>query len=136
MDMKEIDLQTKIFKWALIQSGRYPELNLLNASQNGLKTTSQLAGYKAKLAGMKKGFPDLFLPVARNGYHGLFIELKREANKAMNIKAGVLSPEQKEWLNNLNAQGYLAVVCYGFESATQAIFNYLRGVQDDKSAVS
>lgn len=33
-------------------------------------------GAALKRMGLRKGFPDLFFPYARGGYHGLFIELK------------------------------------------------------------
>ena len=35
-----------------------------------------------KRQGVKAGVPDICLPVARNGYHGLYIELKAGKNKA------------------------------------------------------
>ena len=72
----EFNIQKQIFEWANMSIRKYPELKLLNASLNGVKLTSKVAGARAKQSGMKKGFPDLFLPVARKGHHGLFIELK------------------------------------------------------------
>ena len=80
----EFNIQKQIFEWANMSIRKYPELKLLNASLNGVKLTSKVAGAKAKQSGMKKGFPDLFLPVARKGFHGLFIELKRDENKILN----------------------------------------------------
>ena len=122
----EQTLQIQIFQWASLKKSVFPELRLLNASQNGLKTTSRLAGYRAKIAGLKKGFPDLFLPIARHGYHGLFIELKTKENKALGIKKGVLSKEQKTWLDDLNTQGYLAKVCYGYDDCIATLENYIK----------
>ena len=122
----EFNIQKQIFEWANMSIRKYPELKLLNASLNGVKLTSKVAGARAKQGGMKKGFPDLFLPVARKGFHGLFIELKRDENKILNIKKGVVSKEQHDWIDELNKQGYLAVVCYGFDSAVCVIAEYLK----------
>lgn len=122
----EYEIQKAIFDWADINVIKYPELKLLNASLNGVKLTSQISGYKAKLAGLKKGYPDLFLPVARQGYYGLFIELKRDANEALQIKRGSLTKEQVWWLNELTKQGYKAKVCFGFNETIKTIKNYLK----------
>lgn len=56
---------------------KYPELWLLNGSLNGVRLSIGQA-VKAKRCGEKRGFPDIFLPVARKGFHGLAIELKKK----------------------------------------------------------
>ena len=112
----EYDNQKALFEWAKLNENKYPELKLLNASLNGVRMRIGQA-MKAKRAGMKKGYPDIFLPVARGDYHGLFIELK--------VKGNYPTKEQKWWLNELKKQGYKACVCYGFEEARQTILNYL-----------
>jgi len=118
MKQNEYQTQVQIFEWAKLMEGKYPELKLLNASLNGVRMTVGQAK-KMKRAGMKKGYPDLFLPIPREGFHGLFIELK--------VKGGRLSKEQRDWLRALNNQGYYACVCYGFNAATDTIKNYLDG---------
>lgn len=80
---------------------------------------SHTQGALLKLTGVTKGVPDLCLPVPYGGFHGLWIELK-----SLDPKARV-SKEQREWLEYLNGQGYLAKVCRGFEAARDAIVNYL-----------
>lgn len=77
-----------------------------------------------KAEGVRAGVPDLFLPVARGGYHGLFIEMKRPDHKNKPSKA------QNEWQQFLTKQGYLSVVCYGYEEAIQTIQRYY-GVADE-----
>ena len=122
----EHDHQVTLIQWANMQSGLYPELALLFAIPNGAATRHirgkngkwySPEGKKLKAEGLKRGVPDLFLPVARQGYHGLFIEMKRPGEKPR--------PEQVEWLEALQAQGYMATVCDGFEDAMQAISEYL-----------
>ncbi|MDT4890305.1 hypothetical protein FQZ97_1271290 [compost metagenome] len=62
--------------------------------------------------------PDLQLLTPRHGFAGLIIEMKRK-------KGGQLSPEQADWLAWLNAQGFCAVICKGFDAAQQTIKDYL-----------
>lgn len=61
----------------------------------------------------------MILPVARKGYHGLAIELKRKVG-------GKLSTEQAQWLDALNAQGWYAVVCKGATESIRLLQAYLQ----------
>jgi VRR-NUC domain len=79
---------------------------------------NKVAQYRHKVTGLKSGVPDLMLPVAAGGYHGLFIEMKRR-------KKGQLSAAQRQWLDSLTSQGYLAVVCRGWHEAKVVIDKYL-----------
>jgi hypothetical protein len=94
-------------------------LQLIYAHLNGIRTTLGNA-IKHKNAGAKKGIPDLFLPVPSGGFHGMYIEMKKE-------KGGTISSEQKVWISLLKQQGYEAIVCRGADEAKQAIENYLYG---------
>lgn len=109
--------QQCLFRWAEFQSGRYPELKLLYHVPNGGSRKKSEAG-RFKAEGVKAGVPDLCLPVARGGYHGLYIELKR-------LKHSKTSEDQKAWIEKLNEQGYCAVVCKGWEAAAKVITEYL-----------
>lgn len=73
---------------------------------------------RLKAQGQRNGVPDLFLPVAASGHHGLFIEMKRR-------KGGQVSPKQVKWCEYLNAAGYRAVICKGADEAKEAIKCYL-----------
>ena len=110
--------QAAIFEWAEYEKRKYPELELLYHVPNGGKRDAKTAAI-LKRCGVKSGVPDLVLPVARCGYHGLYIELKVGKNRT--------SKNQDRWLENLNAQGYKAVVCYGFNETTNMILRYLEG---------
>ena len=110
--------QAKIFKWAEHYALENKLIKVLNGSLNGVRLSIGQAT-KAKRTGMKKGFPDIFLPVPKNDYHGLFIELKREFS-------GTVSKEQKIWLLALNRQRYLAMVCKGSDDAINLIKQYLK----------
>lgn len=78
----------------------------------------RLEAYQLKRAGVKAGCPDICLPIARGGKHGLYIELKRKAG-------GSLSHAQHWWLDQLTKEGYLAICCHGFDEAKTAIESYL-----------
>lgn len=111
--------QTHLFAWSTWACSKYPELSLMHHIPNGGKRSKSEAG-RFKAHGVKAGVPDICLPCARGGYHGLYIELKR-------IKGGKLSAVQKEWIDALREQGYKVTVCYGFEEAREVIIDYLEG---------
>lgn len=111
-------------KWAKMAEFNYPELELLFHIPNGGNRDPR-TGYQLKLQGAKAGVPDLFLPVAHCGFHGLFIELKRRRNWS-------ISDAQKEWIERLNKAGYLAQVCIGANSAIELIDAYINeGIKND-----
>ena len=103
-------------RWAFkANPSRYPMLNMLHCSLNGVK----LSGTQAKVAkgqGMLSGVPDLFLPVPKNGYHGLFIEMKSEK--------GRVTENQHRFLTNADSVGYKTVICYSAKEAISAIEAY------------
>ena len=113
----EMEEQTALLSWARLAQGKWPELALLYHVPNEGKR-SRTAGARMKAEGLKKGVPDLCLPVARGGCHGLYIELKR-------VRGGRVSDDQQRWLDALNEQGYFATVCRGWQQAAAEIQNYL-----------
>lgn len=110
--------QTHLFTWARIAAGAMPELDLLYAVPNGGLRDIRTAR-RMKATGTRSGVPDICLPVARGRYHGLYIELKKR-------KGGTVSPNQKIWINRLQEQGYMAIVCHGCDEAIEAIEHYLK----------
>ena len=111
--------QTMLFRWAEMERNMYPELRMMFHVPNGGQRNAIVAA-KLKAQGVKPGVPDIVLPVARSGKHGLFIELKRE-------KSGTVSEKQKRWIAELQAEGYEACVCHGFDEAREKIIAYLYG---------
>lgn len=108
--------QERLISWAQWQHNRFPELKLLfHIPNGGSRNTLEAANLKRQ--GVKAGVPDLFLPVARGTYHGLFIEMKWGKN--------TVTDKQDEWLHDLTVQGYKAAVCYGADEAMDIITNYL-----------
>jgi hypothetical protein len=111
---------------------RYPDAKWMFAIPNGkLRNIIDAANLKAE--GVKAGVPDIVLPVRRNWYCGMFMELKRQPKTIINerfgtvktAKAGKTSTEQNEWLFHLSQQGYYACIAYGWEQAVQEVIQYL-----------
>jgi hypothetical protein len=112
--VSEHSAQSEVVKWCVEHPD--PRCWLIAAIPNGGKRSAR-AGAELKKEGLRPGFPDLILPVAASGYHGLFIEMKKVGGK--------LSPEQRHWLKDLSAQGYKATACYMHQEAIAVIEQYL-----------
>ena len=78
---------------------------------------SAVTGARLKALGVRRGFPDLILPLPRRGCVGLVVELKAGRGKP--------TPEQLDWLDFFGANGWVAVCCTGFESAQRTFAAYL-----------
>jgi hypothetical protein len=116
MKQQEHIEQAAVFAWARLAEPAYPELALLFAVPNG-GVRNKVTAARLKAEGVKRGVPDMWLPVARGDCHGLVIELK--------AKGGRPTPEQRVWLAALEAQGWRALVCVGREQAIAALEQYL-----------
>lgn len=117
--------QIALLAWTYLpeQQEAYPELKWLYAVPNGDLRSPSVAG-RMKAMGVKRGVPDLCLPIKRGQYAGLYIELKRPAINGKQ-KAGKASNEQLDWIKHLIGQGYGAMVCVGMEEAKKALIGYL-----------
>ena len=113
----EREAQQAVMKWAEAASGKWPELRLLYHVPNEGRR-SMATGGRLRAEGLKSGVPDLCLPSAHGEYHGLYIEMKR-------TKGGRATPEQKEWLEMLEEEGYKTEICNGADAAIKAIGTYL-----------
>lgn len=114
--LTERQQQQRVIKWAAEHEAEFPELKLLYHVPNERKC-SPATGRQLKLSGVKSGVPDLCLPVARQNFHGLYIEMKREG--------GRLRENQKQWISDLSAQGHCCKVCYSAEDAIHVLESYL-----------
>lgn len=119
--MTEYQHQKAVFDWAKQPEVRqkYPELKLLFHIPNGGRRDPVEAKHLRE-QGVKKGVPDLFLPVARNGFHGLFIEMKTE-------RGGILGKDQRWWEHELRTNDYCHCWAFGWEAAVATLIDYLDG---------
>jgi len=109
--------QAQFFTWVYSNQIRVPELQLCNGSLNGVylspKIRSQIKGQ-----GLRKGFPDIDIPIKRENVSGLKIELKR-------VKGGRVDTEQKRIHSLLVEQGFKVEVCHGWVEAVRVTCDYL-----------
>lgn len=124
--------QEALMNWAKLTRLSRLKLPLLNDSRlneymfaipNGGRRNAKEAA-RLKKQGVLAGVPDLMLPIPSNGFHGLFIELKRP--KHGTSPKGVVSKNQKEMLSKLSVCGYKSIVAYGWLDAKHAIVEYLK----------
>ncbi len=113
----EDEEQRALMQWAALAATQTPALRLLFHIPNG-GARHPVVGAKLKALGVKAGFPDLGLPVARGGYHGLYVELKRRGG-------GTTGATQTAWHAALLAEGYAVEVCHGWLAARTCLLRYL-----------
>lgn len=115
MKDREHEIQCSIVDWFKMQHNKH-QMYLFAIPNGGLR--NKVVAMKMKREGVKKGVPDLFLAIPRNGSAGLFIEVK--------TPKGRVRPEQLEYLNALASVGYKCVVVRTFDKAREIIDEYLR----------
>jgi hypothetical protein len=128
--------QVAVMHWSNMQLKRWPELEWLHAIPNGGMRAAKdeknkdgvsmaaIRGGQLKAEGVKEGVCDLMLPVARRGYHGLYIEMK----KVFNLKKESLhyaSEPQKKFIAFVQGQGYCAGVAQGWQQAVAVLEWYM-----------
>lgn len=111
--------QCALFCWAANNLSRFPELRWFHSIQNEEKSGSVLVGVRSKASGKRKGVSDTCLPVKRDCYSGLYIEMKKPGGKA--------SAEQLDFGKFVKSQGYLFFVCDHWQKAASVIECYLEG---------
>lgn len=109
--------QQALFQWVELNKNKYPELELIHAIPNG-GYRNKVTAARLKKEGVKSGVFDIFLPVARRKYHGLYIEMKYGRNP--------LTDNQKLFAERVEKQNYGTAVCYGWEDAKNVILEYLK----------
>lgn len=116
-------LGMRIISECHMRRGKHPELKRLTHIPNGGKR-GKFEAARLKLQGVRAGFPDYMLPVARRDYHGLYFELKKHD--------GSMTGEQRLEIEALSADGYLAACCWGDGAAIALMLWYL-GVDDTRA---
>ena len=108
MKISEDRIQQHLFEAYARLSGQLPEFDWFFHIPNGGSRNIREA-IKFKSMGVKPGIPDIILPVAKQGYHGLAIELKAGKNKP--------TEHQLRWIEFLRSQQWYVAVCYSWEDA-------------------
>ena len=122
----EYDLQVAVCRYLSYQ---YADILFTSDTIANLKLTQAQASRNKKI--QKTGFstPDLLILEPRNGFSGLFIELKIDTpfKKDGEIKASANDhlKGQLETIEKLNAKGYSAHFSWSFDMTKEIIDNYL-----------
>lgn len=107
---------------------QYPNVVFHFDTGSGTKLTMGQA-VKMKCLNPLRGYPDLFIAEPRNGYNGLFIEIKKDGEKLLKrnkeFKTGHLE-EQSSFLTILTAKGYKALFGVGYDECKKIIDEYLK----------
>ena len=111
----ESEEQKSVVQYCRLKS--IPIVASLNGVQLGTNKFAVINHQKAM--GLALGFPDLFIPVPRGIFHGMFIEMKRQ-------KGGSVSDEQMFWLSTLTGMDYWSMVACGATEAIESIDKYMK----------
>jgi hypothetical protein len=127
-DGSEHGHQVALMLWSSEQEriAGYEPLRWLHAIPNGGDRDKVTAG-RMKAEGVKSGVCDLFLPHARGGYFGIYIEMKKPEQILTNGKkspAGTLSDNQKGFITFVAKEGYAAVTCWTWVQARDVLMTY------------
>jgi hypothetical protein len=107
-----------------------PELHWLHSSTQGAMfgdnaTSRAIRGGKLKAQGMKSGVADIFWPLKRGIYSGLYIEQKKPAVKAKKAESkGGLSNDQIAFRDFVLSQGFGWAVSYSWVESKNLIVAY------------
>lgn len=127
--MNESNLQLMVCRYLKLQ---YHDVIFRSDFAAGIKMTVGQAR-KHKSMQQDRAYPDLFIAEPVGGYHGLFLELKRDGVRVI-LKDGTLTSdkhirEQADTLKVLYSKGYAAAFAVGFDQAKKIIDDYMQGRQ-------
>ena len=112
-NLSEHEHQKLFVQWCRLK--KYP----IFAITNGVNKPNWATRQYYKDEGLEAGVPDLCLPKARKGHHGLFIEMK--------APRGRLTKPQEVKIAQLRDDGYCVKVCFGYEQAIKTVEEYIGG---------
>ena len=115
--LSELQEQIRVIQWWDANCGwlKLPPYALFAIPNGGGRQLFDAANLKR--SGTRKGVEDLFLAVAKQDRHGLFIEMK--------IVGEFQSDEQVTLQEFHLGQGYTSIVCFNHTQAIEAIQDYL-----------
>jgi len=124
MNHPEFELQKQICSYLEWQ---YPDVVFLSDTIANVKLTKAQASRNKQIQKREFKTPDLLILEPRNGFAGLFIELKIESPFKLNgeLKAGDHLKGQSISISKLKAKGYSALFSWKFEMTKKIIDDYL-----------
>lgn len=107
--------QIHLMVWCRYMESKFPELETIYHIVNEGKRTA-VTGGKLKEMGLRKGMPDVHLPVSRCAFSSLYIEMKKIGGKP--------TAEQVDRLEMLERYGNAVAICEGAEAAEKVLTAY------------
>ena len=103
----------------------HPEFEMIVGSLNGIWIPESKYKWgiikKLQAAGcFPVGYPDVFWPLYRKPYSGLYIELKRD-------RESKIGPDQVKWQNWLTIQRFFATVSWSENDTKDILMRYFNG---------
>jgi len=125
LKVTELSVHNQVCKYLKAQ---YPNVMFLSDFAAGIKLSHGMAN-RQSMQKSNHAFPDIMVFEPRNGYHGLFIEVKRDRDALYN-KNGLVKNDphiknQLAALYQLDEKGYRASFGCGFDECKKIIDNYL-----------
>jgi len=115
----EHDEQVQFFIYMrILENSGLSEAGMAFAVPNGVRVASIRTARQAVYEGLRKGVPDILVPVARGKKHGLAIEMKRPPNRS--------TAEQKEWQKKFRERGWEVVEGHSAQHALRAFVEYCK----------
>ena len=114
----EEQAQTAFFDFCALMASAHPAYALAYHVPNERKASIQRR-VALKRAGVRKGVPDIVVPVPCGSFAALYIELKIKPNKP--------SPEQLDLISRLNQAGNFATVAWSADEAIELMKLYVSG---------
>lgn len=118
MEKSEDQEQAEVIRWANARPWGQYLLHIANETIGGRNRVLRNVAL-----GVRKGVPDLLLPIPMHGFHGLWIEMKR-------ADGGTPSKAQVAWITALNQMGHKAVLCHGAREAIAELTQYMEVTHD------
>lgn len=120
----EYSHQRAVFNFAKIMSLNHPDFEMIVGSLNGIWIQGKNKWgiiKKLQAAGcFPVGYPDVFWPLYRKPYSGLYIELKRDEKSKVDA-------DQIKWQNWLTRQRFFATISYKENDTKDILMRYYEG---------
>jgi hypothetical protein len=113
----ESEIQITYFDLLRLYESKFPELRWIYNNANG-EYRSPLTAKRLKRLGVKAGVWDVFCPIPKHGFHGLYIEFKRNGRSR-------LTPGQIEFGKFVREAGYKISIFWNAQEAFQKTLEYL-----------
>lgn len=114
----ESDLQKQLIEWAgfVKYKNNYLDSYIHHSPNGGYRELFE--AIKFRLMGVRAGYPDLIIDIAKGGYHGMRLELKRSPKEKV-------SNNQALALQLLSEEGYYVTTACSLDEATLKIERYI-----------